>query len=338
MSEVPNKEDAELDAAVDEWLITGNRGRLNGLVLTGPADVPPEKLANDVAQLSRVDGVIQPPEGWDLEAYISLVKRAATPSLPASGHGEVAGLVEELRAELEAFNHSVSFYTDQGYFDAAELARAWEGPAQLLKRLAAPTPSPVEARADGVREGLSEERLRWIIRQAVVESGPIGGADSAAKEILAALESTPAQPVREGQEGKAEPVAWRAVVEELVDAMRRYGLDVDTDAPPRHREMMRKAEALLASQPDPAAEIAKLRQAYDGLLTTWAESRERHLAAETRAERAESELAVIREALEEIINYSGGADNALEDPYVMERARAALANTAHRGQEEKGNG
>lgn len=31
------------------------------------------------------------------------------------------------------------------------------------------------------------------------------------------------------------------------------------------------------------------------------------------------------EALEEILDYGGGADNALEDDYVMDRARTALA-------------
>ncbi len=35
---------------------------------------------------------------------------------------------------------------------------------------------------------------------------------------------------------------------------------------------------------------------------------------------------VCREALEEILNYRGGADNALDDPYVMDRARMALAS------------
>lgn len=33
----------------------------------------------------------------------------------------------------------------------------------------------------------------------------------------------------------------------------------------------------------------------------------------------------IADALDEILNYSGGADSALDDPYVMERAQAALA-------------
>lgn len=37
--------------------------------------------------------------------------------------------------------------------------------------------------------------------------------------------------------------------------------------------------------------------------------------------------AACRDALEEILDYRGGADSALEDPYVMERARAALGPT-----------
>lgn len=62
--------------------------------------------------------------------------------------------------------------------------------------------------------------------------------------------------------------------------------------------------------------------------------------AEARAERAESELAVIREALEEIYNCGQSAEPDHWNFRVMarDRARAALANTAHRGQEEKGNG
>ncbi|GBQ64869.1 hypothetical protein AA103196_0993 [Ameyamaea chiangmaiensis NBRC 103196] len=33
----------------------------------------------------------------------------------------------------------------------------------------------------------------------------------------------------------------------------------------------------------------------------------------------------LAEALDEIMNYQGGADSALDDPYIVERARAALA-------------
>jgi hypothetical protein len=35
-------------------------------------------------------------------------------------------------------------------------------------------------------------------------------------------------------------------------------------------------------------------------------------------------------ALDEILTYSGGADHALDDPYVMDRARAALALATRR--------
>lgn len=36
-------------------------------------------------------------------------------------------------------------------------------------------------------------------------------------------------------------------------------------------------------------------------------------------------------ALQEILNYDGGADNALEDEYVMERADAAIARATEVG-------
>lgn len=36
-------------------------------------------------------------------------------------------------------------------------------------------------------------------------------------------------------------------------------------------------------------------------------------------------IAELESALDEILNYSGGANNALEDEYVMERVRAARA-------------
>ena len=56
-----------------------------------------------------------------------------------------------------------------------------------------------------------------------------------------------------------------------------------------------------------------------------------------RAERAESELAVIREALSDAVTnlemYRGAG---IDD--VIAALEAALANTADRGQEEKGNG
>jgi len=46
------------------------------------------------------------------------------------------------------------------------------------------------------------------------------------------------------------------------------------------------------------------------------------ILAEVRAEDRERRL---EDCLKEILNYTGGADNALEDEYVMDRARAALA-------------
>ena len=67
-----------------------------------------------------------------------------------------------------------------------------------------------------------------------------------------------------------------------------------------------------------------------------------------RAERAESELAVIREALElyreavridvkmEGPQFMGANSSALKRAWLHDRA--AIANTADRGQEEKGNG
>ena len=38
------------------------------------------------------------------------------------------------------------------------------------------------------------------------------------------------------------------------------------------------------------------------------------------------------DALDEILNYSGGANNALEDEYVMERAAAALSKARGEGE------
>jgi hypothetical protein len=40
------------------------------------------------------------------------------------------------------------------------------------------------------------------------------------------------------------------------------------------------------------------------------------------------------EALSEILSYSGGAANALEDPYVMERAHAALSKSLNTSSEK----
>lgn len=43
----------------------------------------------------------------------------------------------------------------------------------------------------------------------------------------------------------AVPDEWRSSLQELVKAMRDYEMDVDEPAPYKHREMMRRAEALL---------------------------------------------------------------------------------------------
>ncbi len=44
-----------------------------------------------------------------------------------------------------------------------------------------------------------------------------------------------------------------------------------------------------------------------------------------KAGRLAASAPTLYEALNEILTYSGGADSALDDPYVVERARAALA-------------
>lgn len=44
----------------------------------------------------------------------------------------------------------------------------------------------------------------------------------------------------------------------------------------------------------------------------------------TEAGKRDARIAELKAAIDEILNYSGGANNALEDEYVMERVRAAL--------------
>lgn len=153
----------------------------------------------------------------------------------------------------------------------------------------------------------------------------------------------PAEPVRE-----AEPVAKRWLVEEhLPSGSTRWSCY-------EHERMARdEADALknpttvtpLYASPTDAAEIERLKRDYDGLLTTWAESRARHLAAEARVASLEAELARVREALEpfaqiaDSISASSGVPerDISDDTYVTtrlgecRRARVALAN---RGQEE----
>lgn len=276
-------------------------------------------------------------------------------------YGEVAGLVEERsfwetprpvthdEAEAAASRFIAYRFKNDSEVPRVSIPANPERDDDLMllsyirqqRRAAAPTPSPVEARADGVRAGLSEERLRWIIRQAVVESGPIGGADSAAKEILASLESTPAQPVREGQEGKAEPVAW--LIHDREDEYYGRGADTVRFCPllPEEEDAGVTASPLYASQPDPAAEIAELRQEIADLRLSDAHICQQAADYLVRAERAESELAVIREratVLVEALRWYAGDGSTYDGIDVGQRARAALANTAHRGQEEKGNG
>jgi len=59
----------------------------------------------------------------------------------------------------------------------------------------------------------------------------------------------------------------------------------------------------------------------------------RHAAAEI-ANEADEQIQELAESLEDVLNYDGGADSALEDEYVMERAQEALAKA--RGGGEKG--
>lgn len=263
-------------------------------------------------------------------------------------HGEVAGLVEEreiakLAAWLRDYDagdrvahdqfdraadllESLTAQPDQNGVlqdDLGELLRLLGMPgharpqsphdvfqealAELRRRL---TPSPVEARADGVREALQRWRDGYAFNEDCEEDLEL--AERADRE-LAALESTPAQPVREGQEGKAEPVAWRFKHKHVVNDRWRFN-----DKPPEG-EPWTCGEPLYASQPDPAAEIAEHRRENERLRATMrlhagdtisldndartaneeaARWMDEALADRARAERAESELAVIREALE----------------------------------------
>lgn len=44
------------------------------------------------------------------------------------------------------------------------------------------------------------------------------------------------------------PDQWNKSLQEMVDAMRQYEMDIDEDAPHKHRAMMRRAEELLANR------------------------------------------------------------------------------------------
>lgn len=60
------------------------------------------------------------------------------------------------------------------------------------------------------------------------------------------------------------PDQWNKSLQEMVDAMRQYEMDIDEDAPHKHRAMMRRAEELLANR-------AAMLQGADGKpeLTVW---------------------------------------------------------------------
>lgn len=219
-----------------------------------------------------------------------------TPSLPASGHGEVAGLVEELRAGLEGVTpgpwarkgdrrrwnpnyveSSKAHIADvmqcgidkkrdpESEANAAHIARCSPGNIAklidhidaLTAQLASPTPSPVEARADGELIVRLKAYTRELQRNGLPVTAKLIG------DAATALESTPAQPVREGQEGKTEPVAWR--FEYLT-----YGGEWKRDFAGKEPSngsgaIIRNVVPLYASQPEPAAEIARLRRALGSI-------------------------------------------------------------------------
>lgn len=342
-----------------------------------------------------------------------------TPSLPASGHGEVAGLVEELRAGLtklpagpwqavprhvEEGEPVVRVYAgwvlcttcsddyaahiarcspnniaklidlvdaltadggaampDRGGMDGTErlcrslygrkaTARDYLGGSdarmlhdaadRLTESLATPTPSPVEARADGVREALTraERKLSAYIGVCDGDKELTNTVIPMVRNVLAALESTPAQPVRVGQTELDEIEAAIGATGLIIQ-----GLGSRTIVPVA--VVSRLLEMARASQPDPAAEIAKLRGYVLHWQTKCQDTRREQLEATARAERAESELAVIREAaaalladLDRTLVFAKDDRITTATNASVKRLRAALANTADRGQEEKGNG
>lgn len=62
------------------------------------------------------------------------------------------------------------------------------------------------------------------------------------EDVRAALATTPS-------EGAAQAAGVFDVLREMASAMRRYQMDADTDAPQAHREMMARADAILATTP-----------------------------------------------------------------------------------------
>lgn len=71
-----------------------------------------------------------------------------------------------------------------------------------------------------------------------------------------------------------------------------------------------------------AAEVERLRAVLEHLRAELNEHGGRYWEARYRDEAADNDR--LRAALEEILNYSGGAFCVCDDQYVMERARAAL--------------
>lgn len=285
-----------------------------------------------------------------------------TPSLPASGHGEVAGLVEELRVGLKGvtpgpwkvvggcvtdfdreYPCSMSFEFmpngEAGEGDqrsnAAHIARCSpDNIAKLLDhidaltaQLAAPTPSPVGARADGVRELLvAEAQFCRESLEAISDEANAHPSNqisvryhwqqrlTLAERYLAALESTPAQPVR-----KAAPKPFSTYPEDHEKLLRLsrtiQGHNVDDEDRLRAADTL--SDLVIAilkdeeqAQPDPAAEIAEL---FDFCDRAW-------LAAD---DASESEVRDVLRSLIAAVTTKLGS-------------RPARAASADRGQEEKG--
>ena len=138
-----------------------------------------------------------------------------------------------------------------------------------------------------------------------------------------------AQPVRDGQEGKADQAVDIAHQWAMASYNKALGRDFED-----FEVFKRQLRALYASQPDPAAEIAENISRLKADLKAERRASRKNAAD---AERAESELAVIREALE-LYREAVRTDVKMEGPQFMganssalKRAwlhdRAALANT-----------
>ena len=168
-----------------------------------------------------------------------------TPSLPASGHGEVAGLVEELRAGLEGVTPGPWYQTGAPWFRSG----------------------------DGVLAGSPDGNVAFLI----------------------------------------------ADLEDFAVSREEY------EGPFPLGDAEKDAAHIARCSPD---NIAKLLGHIEALTAELA-------GVNARAERAESELAVIREALSGlVVKLKRGAFIRSD----LKSAETALANTADRGQEEKGNG